>query len=257
MDIQVEQILDRFTAIFSEELGEDLAGIYLHGSLAMGCFNPAGSDIDILVVIRTKLQRAGAVRIGRKLLSLRDDIANGLEISVIREAVLASVTCPTPCELHFSDYHRERYRADQDYVCGGYEDKDLASQIAVAYYRGRTLYGQPLAMQYPPVNSGAYLSSILHDIADAAADILENPMYIILNLCRVLYYLQEGKIVSKREGGEWGTVSLPPEFRELVQVCLNQYNGVSENRQVQPEQLAAFAGYMLDQIEKEAADDAK
>ncbi|MNI67187.1 hypothetical protein D3C73_1228050 [compost metagenome] len=167
------------------------------------------------------------------------------------------MTCPTPCELHFSDYHRERYRADEDYVCGDYEDKDLASQIAVAYYRGRTLYGQPLAMQYPPVNPGAYLSSILHDIADAAAEIMENPMYITLNLCRVLYYLQEDKIASKREGGEWGTANLPLEFRELVQVFLNQYNGVSEDRQVQPGQLAAFAGYMLDVIDKKVTGGAR
>ncbi|QQZ59148.1 DUF4111 domain-containing protein [Paenibacillus sonchi] len=256
MNIQVEPILDRFTAIFREELEADLAGIYLHGSLAMGCFNPVGSDIDILVVIRTPLPHARAARIAQKLLALRDDIANGLEISVIREAVLASVACPTPCELHFSDYHRERYRADADYLCGGYEDADLASQIAVAYYRGRTLYGEPLARQYPPVNPSAYLSSILHDIADAAAEIMDNPMYITLNLCRVLYYLQEGKIASKREGGEWGTAGLPPEFKELVQVCLNQYNGVPEDRQVQPGQWAAFAGYMLGVIDKKAAGDA-
>ncbi len=224
MNFQMEQILDRFTAIFREKLEADLTGIYLHGSLAMGCFNPVGSDIDILVVIRTPLPHARAARIAQKLLALRDDIANGLEISVIREAVLASVTCPTPCELHFSDY-----------------------------YRGRTLYGEPLAMQYPPVNPSAYLGSILHDIADAAADILENPVYITLNLCRVLYYLQEGKIASKREGGEWGTANLPLEFRELVQVFLNQYNGVSENKQIQPGQLAAFAGYMLGVIDKKAA----
>ncbi|MNO30525.1 Streptomycin 3''-adenylyltransferase [compost metagenome] len=251
MNVQVERIFERLTAIFSEELEADLAGIYLHGSLAMGCFNPAGSDIDILVVIRTKLPRAGAVRIGRKLLSLSDDMANGLEISVVREDVLTPVIYPTPCELHFSDYHRERYRADEDYVCGGYEDKDLASQIAVAYYRGRTLYGKPLAVHYPPVDHSVYLSSILHDIADAATDILENPMYMTLNLCRVLYYIRVGQISSKREGGEWGIASLPLESRELVQVFLNQYNGVSEDRQIQSGQLAAFAEYMLDEINRE------
>ncbi|MCE3200156.1 nucleotidyltransferase domain-containing protein [Paenibacillus sonchi] len=82
--MQVEPILDRFTAIFREELEADLAGIYLHGSLAMGCFNPVGSDIDILVVIRTPLPHARAARIAQKLLALRDDIANGLEILIYR-----------------------------------------------------------------------------------------------------------------------------------------------------------------------------
>ncbi|WP_379153945.1 aminoglycoside adenylyltransferase domain-containing protein [Paenibacillus sp. sgz5001063] len=257
MDRQIEEILNRFTAIFVEELEDSLTGIYLHGSLAMGCFNPAGSDIDILVVIRDNLPHASAAKIARKLVILREEMANGLEISVVREAALAPVTYPTPCELHFSDYHLERYRADEDYVCGGYEDEDLASQIAVAYYRGRTLYGEPLAKCYPAVGHSAYLSSILHDIADAATDILENPMYMTLNLCRVLYYIQEGQIASKREGGEWGIASLPSEFRELVQVLLDQYNGVPDIRQVEPGELTTFAGYMLDEIDKKKREEGR
>jgi hypothetical protein len=31
-------------------LGGNLRGVYLHGSLALGCFNAAGSDVDLLVV---------------------------------------------------------------------------------------------------------------------------------------------------------------------------------------------------------------
>src|ERR1700694_385121 len=33
-------------------LSDNLIGIYLHGSLAMGCFNPRRSDIDLIVVTR-------------------------------------------------------------------------------------------------------------------------------------------------------------------------------------------------------------
>ena len=35
-----------------EILGENLAGVYLHGSAAMGCFNPVKSDLDLLAVVR-------------------------------------------------------------------------------------------------------------------------------------------------------------------------------------------------------------
>ena len=35
----------------SEIIKDDLIGIYIHGSLAMGGFNPNTSDIDILVVV--------------------------------------------------------------------------------------------------------------------------------------------------------------------------------------------------------------
>ena len=32
-----------------------MVGVYLHGSLAMGCFNPDRSDIDLLVVTHKAL----------------------------------------------------------------------------------------------------------------------------------------------------------------------------------------------------------
>ena len=41
-----------FTERSREILGENLAGVYLHGSLAMGCFNPRKSDLDLLTVVR-------------------------------------------------------------------------------------------------------------------------------------------------------------------------------------------------------------
>ena len=48
--IDTEELLKRFTNESKRIIGDDLAGIYLHGSLAMGCFNPDRSDIDLIVV---------------------------------------------------------------------------------------------------------------------------------------------------------------------------------------------------------------
>ncbi|WP_143521958.1 nucleotidyltransferase domain-containing protein, partial [Pseudomonas sp. 2995-3] len=36
----------------TENISEDFVGFYLHGSLAMGKFNPNSSDIDVLVVTK-------------------------------------------------------------------------------------------------------------------------------------------------------------------------------------------------------------
>jgi streptomycin 3"-adenylyltransferase len=47
----VDEQVDRLVAGFRDILGDNLHGIYLHGSLALGCFNPARSDIDVLVVV--------------------------------------------------------------------------------------------------------------------------------------------------------------------------------------------------------------
>ena len=45
-----QTLLDKFTHAVKEITGEKLTGIYLHGSLAMGCFHPEKSDIDLIVV---------------------------------------------------------------------------------------------------------------------------------------------------------------------------------------------------------------
>lgn len=43
-------ITDRLTEESRKIFGENLTGVYLHGSLAMGCFNPDKSDIDLIIV---------------------------------------------------------------------------------------------------------------------------------------------------------------------------------------------------------------
>lgn len=43
MEAQLAVLRDRIQS----ELQDKLTGIYLHGSLAMGCYNPESSDIDL------------------------------------------------------------------------------------------------------------------------------------------------------------------------------------------------------------------
>lgn len=51
----VSIILGEIVNIFTSQLQDNLIGIYLHGSLVMGCFNPQSSDIDFLVIVKSKL----------------------------------------------------------------------------------------------------------------------------------------------------------------------------------------------------------
>ncbi|UHA75136.1 aminoglycoside adenylyltransferase domain-containing protein [Paenibacillus sp. 481] len=225
--MNIQSYLDHIVALFHEELQDNLLGIYLHGSLSMGCFNPHKSDVDFIVVVKDRLTADNHKHITQIALALHDEIsdARGPEFHVILEKVLDPFVYPTPCEFHYSDFHRVRYASDDNYLCGGYEDNDLASQLVVAYYRGQTLYGKPLSELYKPIDRQYYLASILYDIENASEDILSNTMYITLNLCRVLFYLKESSICSKKEGGEWGLKFLPSQYHELIQTCLEEYAG--------------------------------
>lgn len=50
-----EEVLSGVTAAAGQILGQALTGVYLHGSLAMGCFNPDRSDIDLILVINREM----------------------------------------------------------------------------------------------------------------------------------------------------------------------------------------------------------
>ena len=47
----MEKLLYDFVERSQDILGDNLVGIYLHGSLAMGGFTPDKSDIDLIVVV--------------------------------------------------------------------------------------------------------------------------------------------------------------------------------------------------------------
>jgi streptomycin 3"-adenylyltransferase len=248
MDTQL--YIDKFVALLTAELKDNLIGIYLHGSLAMGCFHPKSSDIDLLVVIRKKLTADNNKRITSGVLSLHDEMPNerGMEFSIVLETSLNPFVYPTPLEYHYSDSHRDRYSNDESYVCGGMADKDLASQITVAYHRGYSVFGPSLHEVCEPVPRQYYLASILYDIEGASNAIISNPMYMTLNLCRVLFFLKEGNISSKKEGGEWGVQTLPRHYRAMIQQCLDEYTGSSGTKEFDNELLVEFADYMLAEI---------
>ncbi|MDO7905965.1 DUF4111 domain-containing protein [Paenibacillus sp. JX-17] len=251
----VQALLSDILGIILECWQETVAGIYLHGSLAMGCFQPAWSDMDLLIVTYTPMTKGRKRQLIDLILSRLKEERIHLEFSAVQESSLISVVYPTWCELHYSTAHKHAYLSDPAYLCGGYQDHDLASQIAVAYERGQVLYGLPLREQYPPVPAAAYRSSIMHDIASADHDIVQNPMYYCLNLCRVLCYLLEGRITSKRESGEWGLSYLKGEQREIVRLYLAAYTyGVLDRRVPEPERLKRYARFMLAQIQHAAAD---
>src|SRR5215469_6682092 len=77
-------------------LGDDLVGIYLHGSLAMGCFNPDASDVDFLVVTKTKLPPEKRKELAQAMIRLSAHAPRkGLEMSVITQGELLDFKHPT------------------------------------------------------------------------------------------------------------------------------------------------------------------
>jgi len=248
----LEQITSAFAQQCREILGGNLTGVYLHGSAAMGCFNEQKSDIDLLVVVEKRVPDETKRRFMDMVVDLNEKAPEkGIEMSIVRRAVCDPFVYPTPFELHFSVAHLDWYRTDPDGYVANMKgtDKDLAAHMTIVRERGKCLCGAPVGQVFGEVPAEAYFDSIRCDIAQAEDDILSDPVYVVLNLCRVLAYKREKLILSKAEGGRWGLEELPEGYRGLVGQALAGYeNGTS----VCPdERLAAeYAAYMLDEIER-------
>ncbi|KOR88314.1 aminoglycoside adenylyltransferase domain-containing protein [Paenibacillus solani] len=251
MDTQM--VLDQTVELFKEELHDNLIGIYLHGSLAMGCFHPEGSDIDLIIVAAEKLSHDHMRRLVEKIMALEDTMANrqGLELSLVLESSLKELVYPPLFELHYSAFHRERYLTDDHYICGGFADADLVAHYTVIYHRGIVLYGKPIREVFMPVDRQHYVQAILNDVEHAVQDIAGSPTYYTLNLCRVLYYLKENVVSSKKEGGEWGLCVLPSEYHSIIERALDAYRqGDQSHVDSVPDELIPFAKYMLEEIHR-------
>lgn len=49
---RITYLLDSLKSLYTDALGENLVGLYVHGSLAFGCFEWARSDVDFIAVVR-------------------------------------------------------------------------------------------------------------------------------------------------------------------------------------------------------------
>lgn len=251
MDPKYEKLLARFVEKSREILGQNLVGIYLHGSAAMGCFNGTASDIDLIVVVEDAPSKDVKRRYMDFVAALNDHApAKGIELSVVKRAACKPFQYPTPFALHFSIAHLAWYRADpEDYLerMRG-TDQDLAAHFTVINHRGKTLYGADIADVFGPVEERYYFDSIWNDIADAEREIMANPVYVVLNLCRVLAFAKDRLVLSKREGGQWGLQNLPPRYGQLAAEALAAYAGAAPLT-VEPNTAEAYAGYMLASIQ--------
>ena len=219
----------------------------------MGCYQPQKSDLDFLVVVRENMTDTDK-RVFLDSIIMLDAAgpAKGIEMSIVTRDVCDPFVYPTPFILHYSRMHTAWYRRDpEDYIrkMNG-TDRDLAAHFTVIRDRGQCLYGLPVPEVFGEVPEEDYLDALWEDISGAEEEITENPMYLILNLARVLAYLKGKKVLSKKEGGEWGLAALPEEYHVLLRSALKEYaEGINE--QYDPETAKRYAVYMLDQIRAE------
>jgi len=247
MDKKATAVLSAVKERYEAILEQKLVGIYVHGSIAFDCFCWAASDIDYIVVVREDLTMEEKAALMETTVAInRSAPPKGLEMSVVHLRHCLCFRHPTPFLLHYSNVHAAHYAANPAAYCAEMNglDEDLAAHFTVIRHKGMVLCGAEIQDVFAPVPKEFYLESIQADVRYAITRAGENPVYCVLNLCRVLAYMADGAVLSKREGGEWGLAHLPSAYGALIAAALADYVDEEEKSKacaaMEPEAVARF-----------------
>lgn len=238
-DADIKQFVLDLVNLLENELSDNLIGIYLHGSLAMGCYYRPKSDLDIIVVVQNQIGVDVAKKTGiaiAKQAEKRPTTGN-VELSIIVADTAKNIPVHVPFELHYStEWHDKTLNGDIEYDSTK-TDIDLLSHLMYIQQRGIVLSGKPINEVFGKYNWQHFMGAVIDDFEWILEDehILETPFYGILNICRVLQLLNEDShtVHSKDEGGEWGLENLPAEFRPLIQKALDVYRSSDDVNEAQ------------------------
>lgn len=258
----IKDLLKKIVKNLHDCLGNNLVGIYLHGSLAMGSYNPVSSDIDFLIVLKNKPLPEIKKEIGQIMIRLSEkappEPSNGLEMSVVTLENLQNFKYPTPYELHFASSNKQDFIDQKVNFSIENTDPDLVTHFVVTKNRGVCLYGEPIGKVFPNVSRKHYLKSLIQDFKWSFGNLIKGPsygqcaipVYAVLNFCRVLAFIDKELMLSKLEGGEWALDHLPQKYKTLIQEALNEYKKSGTSEFVEASSLKQFAKYARGEISK-------
>ena len=245
LPFEVEEYLGAFAIRVGDILGQELIGSFLHGSGALGGFNPARSDIDILVVSLYPLTQNQRTRMCQELGGASLPVpAVTLEMSVV-----TSDTCRTPVaspsyELHINT--RDNRCAEG----AGRTDPDLLLHFAVAQQSGRLIGSGRLPEDvFDPVPRHLVLEGMAMELEDVLSSSDTAPEYVVLNACRNLAYDKTGHIYSKIDGAQWVLAHELTNYTELILSAVHRHDqGTGADEPIDPKSVAAFATEVVSKL---------
>jgi len=181
------------------EVGRDsLTGVYIHGSAALGDFQPGRSDLDVLVVVEDKTDDDVVDSITAVLASDRQLAAVGIEASIVNRTDAARARSPWRFRSHVTTAP-----ADRKIVSGRDHpgDPDLALHYLVTRQAGWPAAGPSPDHVFGELDRQLVLDHLAAELRWAA---IEAPTTCaVLNACRALRFADDFTICSKTDGGRW------------------------------------------------------
>ncbi len=228
--------LIRIAGTLGELLGDALAGLYIHGSLASGTFRRSRSDLNVIGVVDQPLEAEEREMATRTLLRLSDarPVWGDLDVSIVQAKYARRYEAPMPLEVCYARERHEAIRMRRIDFSVPQTSHVLASSIIDLRNGGVTLVGPPPQNVFGPVPWHAFMASLAIYLQRAERIAEQDPATAVLAACRVLHgATARGVSLADKE---WAASSAledaPPEHQAIIMDSLALYRGVKASDDV-------------------------
>jgi predicted nucleotidyltransferase len=202
-------------------LRNQLVGAYVTGSLTTGEFDEA-SDIDVIVVTEGELDDAAfdALELMHEAISRKKSRwATQLEVSYFPRADLRRYDPGRSLHPRLDRGKGERLKMM-------HHDSDWVAQRHMLREMGHTLIGPDPKQLIDPVSPDELREAMRPLLLDWIRPLLDERVpfagrghqaYIVLTVCRILYTLEHGEVVSKRKAVEWAQENMQDRWHPLIE----------------------------------------
>ena len=218
--LEINTVLQELLKDIQDILGSHFVGMYLEGSLANGNFDH-DSDIDFVVVVDDEVSEglfSSLYAIHERFNLMDTQWSTNLEGSYISQYAL---------RRHDPDHakHPNMERGFGERLKMVYHDETWVIHRYILRERGITITGPAPKTLIDPISPNELRQAMLPTLHGWATQILNNPNEIahrgyqsltVLSVCRILYTLQFGDIVSKAKAATWAKGTLDENWGKLI-----------------------------------------
>jgi hypothetical protein len=236
--LELDEVLTGYDDTARRVLGGSFVGLYLLGSLAIGDFDLT-SDVDFMLVTNSELSRSEVDHVQSahtELMAGESRWTKRLEYSIF----------PIPELFEKSSPYRLHGRNDSEsrqlwYFLNGsstIERSDHDNTLVTRWtlrYKSKAVLGPDPATFAPEVTADELRQEIKSSMLGweklltptSAYNNRFHQVFFVLNNCRALQDLHEGKITSKRQGVNWAKQHLDPQWHALIDYCWQERQDTS------------------------------
>jgi Domain of unknown function (DUF4111) len=212
---RIATLLDRLASQLQADLGRNVVGLYVYGSLTQNAFDARRSDVDCVAVIRRRLNPVVVSRLRTHLgrLTGRHSWMRRLQLTILIQREL----------LQFNG-DGWLYQFGRLSRTGSDGNPIIWANILES---GQVVFGADPHTFVPPITPALMRSALEREISYLRTELVTKRAsvwrsrvayrrYAALTACRILYTLETGRVASKRTAAVWALRRLPSVHRAVV-----------------------------------------